>query len=152
MGTRSNSSFLRVSRKSFFKLFFVKDLISWSFYFLVFLAITHVFINQLGDVENFLSADPLVTPLHIKPEWYFLFAYSILRCIPSKTFGVFSLALSVVFPIFCVISKSKSTNSNFGAFFVCFVLLTITGSMPVETPYVLASQILSLSFFVLFLF
>merc|ERR1712189_60912 len=86
--TRSNSSFLRVSRKSFFKLFFVKDLISWTFYFLVFLLITHLIMNQLRDVENFLAADPLITPLHIKPEWYFffsfLFAYSILRCIPSK--------------------------------------------------------------------
>jgi len=148
--TRSNSSFLRVSRKSFFKLFFVKDLISWSFYFLVFLAITHVFINQLRDVENFLSADPLVTPLHIKPEWYFLFAYSILRCIPSKAFRVFSLVLSVIFPIFCVLRKNKYANSNLPAFCVVFFLLTITRSIPVEEPYVLLSQLLSLGFFVLF--
>jgi len=150
--TRSNSTFYGVTRKSFFKLFFVKDIITWLFYFRVFCFLGHIAINLLGDVENFLEANSLVTPLHIKPEWYFLFAYSILRCIPSKTFRVFSLALSVIFPIFCVISKSKATNSNFGAFFVCFVLLTITRSMPVEVPYVLASQILSLSFFVFFLF
>merc|ERR1712176_1498367 len=147
--TRSNSSFLGVSRKSFFKLFFVKDLISWTFYFLVFLAITHLIINQLRDVENFLAADPLITPLHIKPEWYFLFAYSILRCIPSKAFRVFSLVLSVVFSIF---RKNKYVNSNLPAFCVVFFLLTITRSMPVEEPYVLLSQLLSLRFFILFVF
>merc|ERR1712189_120231 len=150
--TRSNSSFLRVSRKSFFKLFFVKDLISWTFYFLFFLLITHLIINQLRDVENFLAADPLITPLHIKPEWYFLFAYSILRCIPSKAFRVFSLVLSVVFPIFCIFRKNKYVNSNLPAFCVVFFLLTITRSIPVEEPYVLLSQLLSLGFFILFVF
>merc|ERR1712158_175286 len=124
--TRSNSSFLGVSRKSFFKLFFVKDLISWSFYFLVFLAITHVFINQLRDVENFLSADPLVTPLHIKPEWYFLFAYAILR-------------------------KSRTNSSNIGVFILSFFILTVTRRMPVEDPYVLISQITSVTYFMSYL-
>merc|ERR1712212_349526 len=100
--TRSNSSYIGVSRKSFFKLFFVKDLISWTFYFLVFLLITHLYINQLRDVENFLTA------------------YPILRCIPSKSFRVFSLVLSVIFPIFCIFRKNKYVNSNLPAFCVVF--------------------------------
>jgi len=149
--TRSNSTFMRVSRKSFFKLFFVKDVITWSFFFRALCFLGHISINLLRDVENFLEANSLVTPLHIKPEWYFLFAYSILRCIPSKSFRVLSLVLSVVFPLTLVIAKSKSSNSNLRLFFGCFFLLTVTGSIPVESPYVLFSQLLSVSFFILFL-
>merc|ERR1712136_403663 len=87
-----------------------------------------------------------------KPEWYFLFAYSILRCIPSKSFRVISLVLSVIFPLTLTLAKSKSANSNLRSFLACFFLLTVTGSMPVESPYVLLSQLLSISFFVFFLF
>lgn len=52
--------------------------------------------NLLGDPENFTNANPMVTPTHIQPEWYFLFAYAILRSIPSKLGGVVALALSVM--------------------------------------------------------
>jgi len=149
--TGSNSTFMRVSRKNFFKLFFVKDIITWIFFFGVLCFLRHIAINLLGDVENFLEANSLVTPLHIKPEWYFLFAYSILRCIPSKSFRVISLVLSVVFPLTLILAKSKSANSNLRLFFTCFFLLTVTRSMPVESPYVLFSQLLSISFFVFFL-
>lgn len=50
---------------------------------------------MLGDPENFIPANPLVTPLHIQPEWYFLFAYAILRSIPRKLGGAVALALAV---------------------------------------------------------
>ena len=50
----------------------------------------------MGDPENFIVANPLVTPVHIQPEWYFLFAYAILRSIPNKLGGVVALALSVI--------------------------------------------------------
>jgi len=149
--TGSNSTYIGVSRKNFFKLFFVKDIITWTFFFRVLCFLGHIAINLLRDVENFLEANSLVTPLHIKPEWYFLFAYSILRCIPSKSFRVISLVLSVVFPLTLIFAKSKSSNSNLRLFFRCFFLLTVTGSMPVESPYVLFSQLLSISFFVFFL-
>jgi len=148
--TGSNSTFIGVTRKNFFKLFFVKDVVTWSFFFGVLCFLGHIQINLLRDVENFLEANSLVTPLHIKPEWYFLFAYSILRCIPSKSFRVISLVLSVVFPLLLIFSKSKRANSNLRLFFRCFFLLTVTRSMPVESPYVLFSQLLSISFFVLF--
>jgi ubiquinol-cytochrome c reductase cytochrome b subunit len=49
----------------------------------------------LGDPENFISANPYITPIHIQPEWYFLFAYAILRRIPNKLGGVIALVLSV---------------------------------------------------------
>merc|ERR1712088_846735 len=130
--TGSNSTFIGVTRKNFFKLFFVKDVVTWSFFFGVLCFIGHIQINLLRDVGNFL------------------FAYSILRCIPSKSFRVISLVLSVVFPLLLIFSKSKRANSNLRLFFRCFFLLTVTRSMPVESPYVLFSQLLSISFFVLF--
>jgi len=49
----------------------------------------------LGDTENFIPANPLVTPVHIQPEWYFLFAYAILRSIPNKLGGAIALVASI---------------------------------------------------------
>lgn len=57
--------------------------------------------NVLGDPENFIPANPLVTPVHIKPEWYFLWAYAILRSIPNKLGGVVALALSIAILLIC---------------------------------------------------
>ena len=55
----------------------------------------------LGDPENFIPANPLVTPVHIQPEWYFLIAYAILRSIPNKLGGVIALAISIIILIVC---------------------------------------------------
>merc|ERR1711902_299865 len=108
-----------------------------------------VLINVLRDVENYLSANPLVTPLHIKPEWYFLFAYAILRCIPSKVVRVLALVLSVLFPILYAMGrKSRTNSSNIGVFILSFFILTVTRRMPVEDPYVLMSQITSVTYFI----
>merc|ERR1712235_151111 len=86
-----------------FKLFSAKDLIlsffnakgcfSMVFLFL-FVFLVCVYSNSLRDAENYIHANPMVTPIHIKPEWYFLFAYAILRCIPDKTTRVLALAAS----------------------------------------------------------
>jgi ubiquinol-cytochrome c reductase cytochrome b subunit len=62
----------------------------------------------LGDPENFLPADPLVTPVHIKPEWYFLFAYAILRSIPNKLGGVVALVLSIAILYTLPLTKPKN--------------------------------------------
>lgn len=62
--------------------------------------------NILGDVENFNPANPLVAPVHIQPEWYFLFAYVILRSIPSKLGGVVALASSILV-IAVLVTKKK---------------------------------------------
>jgi ubiquinol-cytochrome c reductase cytochrome b subunit len=60
---------------------------------LVLLTLTNPYL--LGDPDNFIPANPLVTPVHIQPEWYFLFAYAILRSIPNKLGGVIALVLSI---------------------------------------------------------
>jgi ubiquinol-cytochrome c reductase cytochrome b subunit len=147
----SNSTNLSFHRVSFFKLFFVKDFLSWVLFFISLTFLYSIEINKLGDVENYLISNPIQTPLHIKPEWYFLFAYSILRCIPSKSGGVLALALSVIIPIIL------SVTSKFGVLFcfrllLFFVLLTVTRSIPVEEPYVLFSQFVSIRYFLVYFF
>lgn len=115
----------------------------------------------LGDPENFVPANPLVTPLHIQPEWYFLFAYAILRSIPNKLGGVVALVASVL--IFGVIaffkkSKFKSTRfypgikSIFWRFRRVALLLMWIGARPVEAPFIKVGQLLTLFYFSFFFF
>jgi len=148
--TRSNRSVnIRVDKKYFVPMFVIKDICTWTFYRIVRSILMLVLINVLRDVENYLSANPLVTPLHIKPEWYFLFAYAILRCIPSKVVRVLALVLSVLFPIvYAIFRKSRTNSSNIRVFILSFFILTVTRRMPVEDPYVLISQITSVTYFI----
>nr|YP_009695252.1 cytochrome b [Alicella gigantea]QAT19466.1 cytochrome b [Alicella gigantea] len=114
----------------------------------------------LGDNENFTIADPAVTPHHIQPEWYFLFAYAILRSIPNKLGGVLALLLSVlilyVVP-FTFMAKMKSTafyppnKVLFWLFLTTVALLTWIGMRPVEEPYILTGQILTVCYFSYFI-
>jgi len=109
-----------------------------------------------GDPENFIPANPMVTPVHIQPEWYFLFAYAILRSIPNKLGGVVALALSVlILYVLPYLSAFKLRNLNFyltrKLVFWCFgvvvFLLTWIGACPVEHPYVITGQILTVMYF-----
>lgn len=72
----------------------------------------------LGDPENYNEARSMVTPVHIQPEWYFLFAYAILRCIPNKLGGVIALVLSIAVLYFLPLGVSeKVTPSSFTMFY-----------------------------------
>jgi len=113
------------------------------------------------EVDNFIPANPLVTPLHIVPEWYFLFAYSILRTIPSKIGGVIAMlsSLLVLFSLpFSHFSQIKSLSfygpvKLFYWFFVSiFCLLTLSGSWPVLEPFITVTHWLTLSYFGFFAF
>lgn len=66
----------------------------------------------LGDPENFIPANPIVTPVHIQPEWYFLFAYAILRSIPSKLGGVIALGMSVAIFYFLPLARRKTATPS----------------------------------------
>nr|YP_010401065.1 cytochrome b [Barbatia decussata]UQT65998.1 cytochrome b [Barbatia decussata] len=110
----------------------------------------------LMDPTNFCEADSMVTPTHIQPEWYFLFAYTILRAVPNKAGGVLGLVLSVV--VLFIVPKLHWGRFRSMAFypicrvlfwcFVCnFVLLTWLGSCVVEEPYITASQVSSVVYF-----
>lgn len=74
----------------------IKDLLGFFVFFSLFSIVVFFIPNYFGDPENFIKANPLVTPIHIMPEWYFLFAYTILRTIPNKLGGVLMLVFSIV--------------------------------------------------------
>lgn len=100
--------------------------------------------NLLSDPENFITANPLVTPTHIKPEWYFLWAYAILRSIPNKLGGVVTIfGALIVFYLLPFISISNLIRSRINLnkqtliwiTFIIIILLTWIGGCPVEAPY-----------------
>nr|QBC73134.1 cytochrome b [Anatoma sp. MNHN-IM-2013-42003] len=114
----------------------------------------------LGDPENFIPANPLVTPVHIQPEWYFLFAYAILRSIPNKLGGVVALAMSVavlfIIPItFLGSSYSMSFYPVSQCLFWCLVgilfILTWIGACPVEPPYESVGRVFTVLYFLYYL-
>lgn len=116
--------------------------------------------NLLGDPENFLPANPLVTPIHIKPEWYFLWAYAILRSIPNKLGGVVAIfaALLILFIVPLIyIQKFRGnvfyplTQFLFWSLVTNTVLLTWIGGCPVEPPYESLGIIFTFLYFFLFL-
>ena len=107
------------------------------------------------DPENFIEANSIVTPIHIQPEWYFLFAYAILRCIPRKVGGVLGLVAAVtVFYLFPILtSKSHPTSFSirqqikFWGLVSTFFILTYLGAIPVEEPYPRLRALFSLVYF-----
>jgi ubiquinol-cytochrome c reductase cytochrome b/c1 subunit len=138
----------------------VKD----SFALVAFLVVLAWFVffapNILGHPDNYIPADPLKTPAHIVPEWYFLPFYAILRAIPNKLFGVIamfsSIAIWVVLP-WLDTSRVRSANFRplFKQFFWIFVLVCIglgwLGAKPAEGGYVIASRILTAYYFAHFI-
>lgn len=146
---------------SFHRYFRFKDLLGFAIFFLVLGIFVFEAPWSLGDPENFIMANPLVTPAHIQPEWYFLFAYAILRAIPNKLGGVLALLARVlILGILPFLPKAKfrglafypAGQRNFWALVAVFVLLTWAGSCPVEEPYILLSQRLRGVYFGLFFF
>lgn len=126
--------------------------------FLTFLTLIAPYI--LGDPDNFIPANPLVTPPHIQPEWYFLFAYAILRSIPNKLGGVIALVISIAI-LFILPFTNKFTFQSmqfypinqilFWIITITVVLLTWIGARPVEDPYILTGQLLTVIYFLYFI-
>nr|YP_010403028.1 cytochrome b [Sirsoe methanicola]UQV94836.1 cytochrome b [Sirsoe methanicola] len=114
--------------------------------------------NLLGDPENFLPANPLVTPIHIMPEWYFLWAYAILRSIPNKLGGVVAMfaAILILFTLPFINTQPRRGNMYYPLNQILFwimttnaILLTWIGARPVEAPYILLGQIFTFLYFTL---
>nr|YP_009114173.1 cytochrome b [Elymnias hypermnestra]AHH92968.1 cytochrome b [Elymnias hypermnestra] len=155
LGIKSN-----LSKIPFHPFFTFKDLIG--FFTLSFILIMLILINPylLGDPDNFIPANPLVTPIHIQPEWYFLFAYAILRSIPNKLGGVIALLLSILILIILPFTFNKKMQGIqfyplnqilFWFLIVSIILLTWIGARPVENLYVITGQLLSLFYFSYFI-
>nr|ABY48433.1 cytochrome b [Xantusia vigilis] len=145
---------------SFHPFFSYKDLLGVVMITMVLSILTLFSPNLLGDPENFTPANPMMTPPHIKPEWYFLFAYAILRSIPNKLGGVLALLLSIMILIILpLLHTAKQRSSMFRPMSQMILWLTLTnililtwiGGQPVEPPYILIGQISSTLYFTLFL-
>nr|ABO43153.1 cytochrome b [Dagetichthys lusitanica lusitanica] len=155
MGLNTN-----VDKIPFHPYFSYKDLLGFAMLLIALTLLTLFSPNLLGDPDNFTPANPLVTPPHIKPEWYFLFAYAILRSIPNKLGSVLALLASILILLavpYLHTSKLRSmvfrpiSQFLFWALVADVAILTWIGGMPVEDPYIIIGQIASFLYFFLFL-
>nr|YP_010409803.1 cytochrome b [Saguinus bicolor]ALS54770.1 cytochrome b [Saguinus bicolor]URC15108.1 cytochrome b [Saguinus bicolor]URH14532.1 cytochrome b [Saguinus sp. MJ-2022]URH14675.1 cytochrome b [Saguinus bicolor] len=136
----------------------IKDILGLMFLLLFLMSLTLFSPDLLTDPDNYTLANPLNTPPHIKPEWYFLFAYAILRSIPNKLGGVLALMLSIL--ILMIIptlhmSKQQSmafrpiTQILFWTLVADLLTLTWIGGQPVEYPYMTMGQTASIMYFLI---
>jgi len=155
LGINSN-----LDKVEFHPYFTWKDIFSFIVIFIILIIIIIQAPYILGDSENFIPSNPLVTPVHIQPEWYLLFAYSILRAIPNKLGGVIFLLISILMlMVYSAITKfpvnsSIFTPANkliFWAFIYVNIILTWLGICPVEDPFIFIGQIFTLLYFLYFL-
>nr|YP_010327127.1 cytochrome b [Agrotis munda]UNP54389.1 cytochrome b [Agrotis munda] len=144
----------------FHPFFTFKDLIGFIIllFLLTILTLTNPYL--LGDPDNFIPANPLVTPVHIQPEWYFLFAYAILRSIPNKLGGVIALVMSILILIILPFTFNKKIQGIqfypinqflFWSMVTIIILLTWIGARPVEDPYIITGQLLTIFYFSYFI-
>nr|URW98549.1 cytochrome b [Lepidophthirus macrorhini] len=150
-----------VSDPTFFHPYFsFQDLMGFLALIMMLTVVTLLTPDILLDPSNFSEANPMITPLHIQPEWYFLFAYSILRSIPSKLGGVVALALSVVLLLLMPMKGYKSVTSRFSlsqkllfiVLVISFVTLTWLGAMPMEYPFTEWGRIMTIFYFMFYIF
>nr|QGN05582.1 cytochrome b [Bombyx mandarina]QIC19694.1 cytochrome b [Bombyx mori]QQL03231.1 cytochrome b [Bombyx mori]QRK25801.1 cytochrome b [Bombyx mori]QTT58162.1 cytochrome b [Bombyx mori] len=143
----------------FHPFFTFKDLIGFIILIKMLTLLTLINPYLLGDPDNFTPANPLVTPVHIQPEWYFLFAYAILRSIPNKLGGVIALIMSIMILIILPFTFKKKIQGIqfypinqiiFWMFLVIMILLTWIGARPVENPYIITGQLLTIMYFLYF--
>nr|YP_011017392.1 cytochrome b [Amblyomma neumanni]WQF69055.1 cytochrome b [Amblyomma neumanni] len=150
---------MNIDKIPFHPYFTIKDILGIMFSISTFSIIVFLFPYSLMDAENFNMANPMITPLHIQPEWYFLFAYAILRSIPNKLGGVLALLMSILIILTLPFSmQNKLSSSYFNNFkklifwtlVNVFFLLTFLGAMPIEYPYDFMSQLTTLIYFSIF--
>nr|AKS25047.1 cytochrome b [Saimiri boliviensis] len=143
---------------TFHPYYTIKDILGLILLLLLLMSLTLFMPDLLTDPDNYTLANPLSTPPHIKPEWYFLFAYAILRSIPNKLGGVLALVLSIL--VLMIIPTTHLSNQQSMTFrpitqimfwMLTANLLTLTwiGGQPVEYPFIIIGQIASIMYFLI---
>ena len=145
---------------SFFPYFFIKDTLGLVGGLIFFSFFVYYSPNSLGHSDNYIPANPMSTPEHIVPEWYFLFAYAILRSIPNKLMGVLALFASLLVLLVLPLINTSAVRSSlyrplyqkFFWFLVAdFVLLSYLGQAPAESPYIEVGQLATIYYFGFFI-
>ena len=153
----ANSS---TDKVAFYPYFYVKDLVGWVAFAIFFSVFVFFYPNFLGHPDNYIPANPMSTPAHIVPEWYFLWVYAILRSIPNKLGGVAAIALVFIALLALPFINTAETRSSsfrpihkklFWLLVADSVILVWIGLMPVEDPYIIIGQLASVYFFLYFL-
>ncbi len=149
------------SRVPFYPYFYVKDLFGFFIFVLVFSMFVVYAPNYMGHPDNYIEANPLVTPAHIVPEWYFLPFYAVLRTIPDKLGGVVLMGVAIVILAFLPVVDTSKFRSNFFKplniwffwyFFADSVSLGWIGQEIVESPFIEMANFVTASYFAYFLF
>ena len=149
-----------VDKIPLYPYFIIKDIFSFFIFALFFSVFIFYFPNLLGHPDNYIPADPMQTPPHIVPEWYFLPFYAILRSIPDKLGGVVAMFGSLIILLFIpFINTSEVRSTTFRPIFkICywllvadFLILGWVGQKPVKDAYIIVGQISTVFYFTFFL-
>nr|YP_009417627.1 cytochrome b [Durgades nigropicta]ARX63977.1 cytochrome b [Durgades nigropicta] len=145
-----------IDKIPFHPYFSIKDIMGFIMVLTMLVSMNLMEPYMLADPDNFTPANPMITPIHIQPEWYFLFAYAILRSIPNKLGGVMALFISILILIIMPISMKMKfkgiefypiSQINFWMYINTVILLTWIGAKPVEMPYTNTGLMLTLMYF-----
>ncbi|GFZ86572.1 cytochrome b [Rickettsiales bacterium] len=138
----------------------IKDLVGVGFFLIIFSIFLFYIPNYLGHPDNYTPADPMVTPAHIVPEWYFLPFYAILRAVPSKIGGVITMFSAILILLFLPwLDTSEVKSGRYRPVFKCFfwlfaldfIALGWLGSKGAEEPYITMGRISTMYYFAYFL-
>jgi len=148
-----------VDKISFYPYYWVKDVLGWLVLGALYLAFVYFSPNTLGHSDNYIEGNPMVTPAHIVPEWYFLPYYAILRSIPHKLGGVIAMFAAVLILLALPLLHTSNVRSSyfrpfhralFWVFFVNYLVLGWIGGNAPESPYVEIGQLATVIYFLYF--